>query len=86
MVCLYLCVCVFTQVEAVNGVSVPMYVCVYTSGSSKWCVCTCVCVVFTQVEAVNGVSVPVCVCVYTSGTSKWCVCTYVCVCLHKWKQ
>ena len=59
MVCLYLCmcVCVFTQVEAVNGVSVP--VCVYTSGSSKWCVCTCVCV-FTQVEAVNGVSVPVC--------------------------
>ena len=44
MVCLYLCVCV------------------YTSGSSKWCVCTCVCV-FTQVEAVNGVSVPMYVCV-----------------------
>ena len=38
MVCLYLCV--FTQVEAVNGVSVP--VCVYTSGSSKWCLYLCV--------------------------------------------
>ena len=60
MVYLYLCVCVFTQVQAVNGVSVPVCVftqvepvngvsvpvcvCVYTSGSSKWCVCTYVCV------------------------------------------
>ena len=31
MVCLYLCVCVFTQVEVVNGVSVPVCVCLH-----KW--------------------------------------------------